>query len=84
VSNPSKKYDTLSFDDNQDERGDNVYLIEVSEEHDKTTAEDCGDYWMIRDWELHDHGKTKVWFERCSYAIDKAIIKQLMELGSRT
>jgi len=71
------EYQTLSMMDNQDERGENVHLIVVSGDCDKTTAEDCGDYWMILDWELHDHDETKIWFERSGYSISKDFIKQL-------
>jgi len=78
------QYKILSADDAQDERAPNVHLIYTYEDTEKTTAEDCFDYWMIRDWELHDHGETKMWFERSGYSISKATVGKLMELSKPT
>ena len=70
----------VSCDNNQDERGNNVHLLE----HDadcKTTAEDYGDCWMIRDWELHTGPDSNFfWFERSGYSIGKDIIARLAKL----
>ena len=69
----------ISFDGNSDERADNVHLVE-SYEDEKTTAEDCGDHWQIRDWELGADTMGKFWFDRSAYSISKTLVLTLMML----
>ena len=65
----------------KDERFENVILLEHVKysdfEQDKTTAENDGDCWIIRDWELTSDGGEYFWFCRSMYTIQKDLIKKL-------
>ena len=66
----------LLDEDAKDERFDGVILVEYSD-GDKTTAEDCGVYWYIRNFEIMDIKGKQFWFSRFGYSISKKIIEQL-------
>lgn len=72
----------MGMDDEKDERSDGVVLLEVFDDENKTTAEDRGSYWYLRDWELTEVlPGTPYWFCRRGYAIDKDMIAKLSALG---
>ena len=71
---------SASVPDAKDERSPGVVLL-FSDADTKVTAEDCGLWWYIRDWEAHDHDGLTYWFDRSGYAIQKDMIKQLAALS---
>ena len=64
--------------DEKDERYDDVILIDWAAEL-KTTAENRGLWWYIRDWEIHELFGKRYWFNHSGYTIRKSIIKLLAE-----
>ena len=75
----------IGMDGEKDERSDGVVLLEVLDDENKTTAEDCGSYWQIRDWEVHEllPGKPH-WFSRHGYTMDKDMVAKLAALTKRS
>lgn len=69
----------LSSSSAQDERAENVYLV-FGDDDEKTTAEDCGDYMIIRHWENYESNGVEYWFERSGETIYKNTIERLYEL----
>lgn len=67
----------LSVDGEQDERSDFVILLSADGDEDKTTAEDCGDFWQVRDWEITASCEGPMWFCRFAYSIEKTLISKL-------
>lgn len=65
----------LSLCGEMDERADNVFIMDVLGDDSKTTAEDCGDYWHIRDWEIRE--KMTHWFCRSGYVVSKKMVDAL-------
>jgi hypothetical protein len=63
----------------KDERFDGVILLWDGDEE-KTTAEDCGEYWHIREWEIFtsatEDGK-RYWFCRSGNSLSKDIVRKL-------
>jgi len=73
-------------EEGKDERFENVILFEHEKYSDveeyKTTAENDGDCWRIRDWELTSDGSEYFWFCRSMYTIQKDLIKKLANTES--
>jgi len=69
------------LDDEKDERFEGVILLDAGDVE-KKTAENCEDYWHIRDWELMTSGGVDYWFCRSSYTIDKEIIAKLAKVSN--
>lgn len=65
--------------DEKDERSDGVFLLSVSD-GEKKTAEDCGEFWQIRDWEIMDV-EGPHWFCSWSYSVSKDVIDILHAAG---
>lgn len=76
-----KKYLPIyQIDGEKDERFAGVKLLGIIGD-DKTTAEDCGMYWHIRDWEIDDlRGYGQCWVSRSGYTIDKGILAELIKI----
>ena len=73
----------LSSDSAKDERSPGVVLLSFSD-NEKTTAEDCGAWWYIREWEVETFSGRDCWFDRSGYSIQKDIVKQLNSLQKVT
>lgn len=71
------------LDDAKDERFEGVILIEDHGDE-KTTAEDCGEYWYVRSWEIGSFDGEKYWFNRSGYSISKTVIEMLVKNGMVT
>jgi hypothetical protein len=64
-------------EENKDERHEGVLLLRVDAES-KTTAENCGLWWCIREWEVYEQDEdNKFWLSVSSYAIQKSFVKRL-------
>lgn len=61
----------------KDERFDNVILVDITEEGQKTTAENCGTYWLIVDWETLQIEDVAHWFCGSSYRLEKSLVDTL-------
>lgn len=66
----------ISGNEAQDERADGVFILDGDHEG-KTTAEDMGEYWYIREWEPMTHNEVLYWFDRSGYSIYKDTVKKL-------
>ena len=66
----------LVCDGEKDERFDGVKLISSTVDE-KVTAENCGHWWYIRDWEIYEKDGIDYWFCRSGYTITKEMIKLL-------
>jgi len=69
----------INIGEEKDDRFDGVVLLEHSS-NEKKTAEDCGLWWYIREWEILTLDGDTYWFTRSGYSISKDIIKQLGDL----
>jgi hypothetical protein len=67
-------------DTEKDETYPNVYLLDEFG-GEKETAEFCGNYWIIRTWEIQVEGVTKHWFCQSMYSISTEIINKLQRLN---
>ena len=79
VSNPVEALvmlPILGVGDEKDERFDGVRLIH-SDNETKKTAEDCGLWWYIRDWEIEKIDGLDHWFARSGFSLSKSMIKKL-------
>ena len=74
-------YPILSGDieEAKDERSPGVLLL-ASDADSKTTAEDCGVWWYIREWEIYRRANITYWFARSGYSIPKAHIKAMARI----
>ena len=69
------------MDGEKDERFEGVILLEGGE-IEKKTAEDCGSFWHIRDWEVLESGGVNHWFCRSGYTLDKELIAKLAKVSN--
>lgn len=74
----------MDMDGATDERAGSAVLLEVLDDENKTTAEDCGAYWQLRDWEVVEllPGKPH-WFCRHGYTMDKSMVSKLATLATK-
>lgn len=66
---------THPFEEDRDESYEGVTLLSFEADL-KVTAEDCGAYWYIRNWEKYDDGINS-WFSGSGYSIDKEMVAKL-------
>lgn len=62
-------------------RTKNLITLEEDEEG-KRTAEDCGSYWMVVNWEIEEIDGQKYWFNRSGASIGKAEVEKLHALSA--
>jgi hypothetical protein len=67
----------FDYAEGDDERNPNVMLMDVLGMEDKTTAEDMGDYWVFRYWEIMAIKDVDHWFCRSWDCIKKSVITKL-------
>ena len=67
---------STSEEGEKDERFEGVILLECGSES-KQTAENCGMWWYIRDWELYEVDGQAHWIVRSGHTISKKTIKLL-------
>ena len=66
----------LEVDNEKDERFEGVLLIDGDDET-KKTAEDCGLWWYIRDWEIQNIDGSNYWFARSGFSLSKSMVNKL-------